>query len=61
MLPDFHKGDKLMPLGVAYAYGLAARFEVYDKDIGKKDDFLGKCEVSGSKAMTGHGSLRRAS
>ena len=23
------------------------------EDIGKKDDFLGKCEVSGSKAMTG--------
>jgi len=40
VLPDFHKGDKLL-------------FEVYDKDIGKKDDFLGKCELSRSKVLAG--------
>eukprot|EP00913_Durusdinium_trenchii_P007395 g6954.t1 len=75
VLPDFHKGDKLL-------------LEVYDKDwslakhnherppsnrvgrapttmahyravswscqdIGKKDDFLGKCEIAAAKALTG--------
>lgn len=40
VLGDFHKGDKLL-------------FEVFDKDIGKKDDFLGKCEVSSQKVLAG--------
>lgn len=40
VLGDFHKGDKLL-------------FEIYDKDIGKKDDFLGKCEISSQKVLAG--------
>eukprot|EP00435_Cladocopium_sp_Y103_P056006 s391_g18.t1 len=40
VLGDFHRGDKLL-------------FEIYDKDIGKKDDFLGKCEVSSQKVLAG--------
>ncbi|CAJ1336971.1 unnamed protein product [Effrenium voratum] len=38
VLADFHKGDKLL-------------CEIYDKDIGKKDDFLGKCEIPSEKIL----------
>ena len=33
--------------------GLMIRLEVFDKDIGKKDDFLGKCEIATGKVLTG--------
>mmetsp|Transcript_4906 Transcript_4906/g.11614 ORF Transcript_4906/g.11614 Transcript_4906/m.11614 type:complete len:741 (-) Transcript_4906:189-2411(-) len=41
VVPDFYKDDKLM-------------FEIYDKDVGKKDDFLGKAEIPFSQ-VAAHG------